>query len=188
MKLTLKWLEKNNACQSGIDWYKQQGTEDFMELCKRARDAGRFDNFIWCFARRVSRHMAVEWACYCTELVLPIFEKMYPEDKRPRLAIEAARICAIKNTKKNRAYAAAAADAAYAAADAAAYAYAAAAYAAALAAAYAYAAADAAALVAAYAYAAAAVDAAARADAAAARKEAEVKIMDYGIRLLEGKT
>jgi hypothetical protein len=31
------------------------------------------------------------WACDCAERVLPYFEKRYPEDSRPRLAIEAGR-------------------------------------------------------------------------------------------------
>jgi hypothetical protein len=31
------------------------------------------------------------WACDCAERVLPYFEKRYPEDKSPRLAIEAGR-------------------------------------------------------------------------------------------------
>lgn len=31
------------------------------------------------------------WACDCAERVLPYFEKIYPDDKRPRLAIEAGR-------------------------------------------------------------------------------------------------
>jgi predicted lipid-binding transport protein (Tim44 family) len=82
-------------------------------------------------------------------LVLPIFEKAYPKDDRPRKAIEAARAYAL-NPSKETAYAAhaaaraadvayaaapaaaaanAAANAAYAAADAAAYAATAAAYA-----------------------------------------------------------
>ena len=36
------------------------------------------------------RTLAV-WACDCAERVLPYFEKAYPEDDRPRLAIEAGR-------------------------------------------------------------------------------------------------
>ena len=45
---------------------------------------------------------------YAAEQVLEIFEKKYPDDKRPRLAIEAARAVLKKDTKINR-------DAAYAA-------------------------------------------------------------------------
>ena len=117
------------------------------------------------------------FAADCAEHVLPIFEKKYPKDNRPRLAIQAARAFAEGKISANAmlearsaAYAAyavadAVADAAAYAAAYAAYAYAAyAAYAVADAAAYAaYAVADAAA------YAAAAY--AAAADAAAARQK-----------------
>jgi hypothetical protein len=67
-----------------------------------------------------------ELAIYAAELVIDIYEKQYPNDKRPREAIEAAKKVLEKDTKKNRDAADAAADAAYAAADAARAAYAAA--------------------------------------------------------------
>ncbi len=136
--------------------------------------------------------IAVQWAAECAKRVLRHYEDRYPEDKRPREAIQAALKWAKDPTEANRAAdAASAADAAYAyaadaadaAADAAAYAaaYAAAAAtaatdaadaacdAAAYAAAYAYDAADAAAADAAYAaaYAAAAASADAYAYASA---------------------
>jgi hypothetical protein len=62
-------------------------------------------------------------AIFSAELVLKIFEDKYPNDKRPREAIEAAKKVLEKDTKKNRAYAANAATyAATAAANAADYA------------------------------------------------------------------
>ena len=115
MKLILKWLKDHNACQSGIDWYLEQGTTDFIDLLKRARDAGRYEYFCWCYARRVKRKKRILWACYAAELVLPTWEVKHPDDDRPRKAIDAARKCAIRKTAKNRA----AADAADAAANAA---------------------------------------------------------------------
>ena len=58
---------------------------------------------------------SVSLAIYAAKLVLPIFEKEYPDDKIPREAIEAA-IKYLKNpSKKNRMAAGAAADAAWAA-------------------------------------------------------------------------
>jgi len=115
---------------------------------------------------------SVAFAIYCAELSLPIFEKRYPKDKRPRQAITAARRWLKNPTKKN----ADAADAAYAAAYAAANAAAAAdadAYAA-------YAAADAA-------YAAAA-DAAYAAGAAYARKDVKEKIEKWIKAYLKRRT
>jgi hypothetical protein len=129
----------------------------------------------WCNADTILH----EFACRCAERVLPLYEKRYPNDPRPRKAIEAKRLFlkgGISKEELNEALrdaAAYATDAAAAyAADAAAYAAAAyaadaAAYAAAAARAAAYAAADAAADAAAYAAAAARADAYAAADAAA---------------------
>ena len=129
--------------------------------------------------------MYVSYAVFAAELVLPIYEKKYPEDKRPRQAIEAAKKCIIDPSPENKnaaatahayaavaAYAAAAADAAYAAADAA---YAAHVYAA-------YAAADAATAAADAAYAAYAAYA-----AALAAHAVRLKILDYGIKLLRSE-
>src|SRR3990167_3953982 len=96
-----------------------------------------------------------KFAIYCVESVLPLFEAKYPDDKRPREAIAAAKAYIAGSitleeleNKRSAANAAAAADAAYAAnapyaANAAAYAAHAATAHAAYAAAYAYAAADA---------------------------------------------
>jgi hypothetical protein len=59
---------------------------------------------------------SVLFAIYVARLVLDIFEKEYPEDKRPRLAIEAAERWVKSPTKKNRAAAGAAEAAAWVAA------------------------------------------------------------------------
>jgi len=60
------------------------------------------------------------FACYAACLTLHIFEREYPNDNRPRLAIEAAERVAQHPTKYNKQLMAAASDAAWAAASAAA--------------------------------------------------------------------
>lgn len=40
-----------------------------------------------------SEDILIEFACRCAEHVLHIFEDKYPDDKRPRQAIEAAKLC-----------------------------------------------------------------------------------------------
>jgi hypothetical protein len=45
---------------------------------------------------------SLKLAIYSAELVLKIFEDKYPDDKRPREAIEAAKKVLFKDTKKNR--------------------------------------------------------------------------------------
>ena len=77
--------------------------------------------------RLMPKKQAVAFACDCARLVLPVWEKYAPDDKRPRLAIEAAEQWVLFDGRNAAAAAAdaaarAAARAADAAADAAAYA------------------------------------------------------------------
>ena len=67
----------------------------------------------------VTEKILLEFACRCAEHVLHFFEDKYPDDKRPREAIEAARAYAEGRGSAARAAAWAAAEAAWAAAEAA---------------------------------------------------------------------
>lgn len=62
-----------------------------------------------------SKKDSVSLAIYAAELVLPNFEKEYPEDKRPRQAIEAAKKVLKNDTKRNKDAASAARSAAWSA-------------------------------------------------------------------------
>jgi len=158
--------------------------------CYMGNDKSAWSDMIIVKRYKWTKKMSLALAIYAAELVLPIFEKEYPEDMRPRDAIAAAkaylkRPCIKTKTAAYAAYTAAAAAyaaarAAYAAADAAYAAYAAA-DAADAAARAAYAAADAA--YAAYA-AADAADAAARAPDAA--RAAILKNIERKIKQLAG--
>tara|TARA_R100000656_G_scaffold99611_1_gene72277 strand:- start:44 stop:469 length:426 start_codon:yes stop_codon:yes gene_type:complete len=125
-----------------------------------------------------NRKQNIKLAIYSAELVLHLFEKKYPQDKRPRKAIAAAKKCLKSNTEENRSAAAHAADAAAHASSAAFYAAAAAATFTACA----YASADAA-----FYASADAADASADAADASAYAKTKQNIMDYAIKLLEDK-
>jgi len=137
-----------------------------------------------------NRKQNIKLAIYSAELVLHLFEKKYPQDKRPRKAIAAAKKCLKSNTEENRSAAAHAADAAahassaafYASADAATFTACAYASAAATFTACAYASADAA-----FYASADAADASADAADASAYAKTKQNIMDYAIKLLEDK-
>ena len=173
------------ACSEAIEWVSMQNKKDPKSLLQALiieNQPLEWGN--WFIARVLERPDKIKYAVYAAALVLHIYEDRYPEDKRPRMAIAAARRYLKNPTEKNKA----AAYAAYIATDAAAYAV----YTAADPAAYAaYIAADAAAdtvaAVAADAATYAAADAAA--DAAGAtntRKEIQIKILKYGVRLING--
>jgi len=164
MKLTKEMIESHNPCSDGLEWYLRNGSSD---LLKTLIDVNEYkpEWARWLYTRLMNLQQKREIAIFAAEQVLPIFEKKYPEDDRPRKAIEAAKLFLANDTPENRKAADAAYAAAYAAADAADAAYAAAAAADAAAAAYA---------------------AAAAADAAyAARKEMQIKIIKEAVRILE---
>jgi hypothetical protein len=190
MQITLQMLENWDACEDGIDWFNEQytdGTIEFDILVKDLKDDTKYSYLNWLVTKLLTGDNCIRYAIYAAESVLYIFEDKYPDDLRPRKAIEAAK--EYLNTKTNAAAAKAAADAAYAAANAA-YAAANAAYAAYAAAYAANAAAYAAYAAAAYAAANVANAAAYAAYAAAAYAAANAgtdaaAFIDYGLGLLK---
>ena len=60
-------------------------------MAKRKMVKTELDNQIAELTAKTDHKTLAVWACDCVERVLPYFEKPYPEDERPRLAIQAAR-------------------------------------------------------------------------------------------------
>jgi hypothetical protein len=168
--ITQDWLKENGACKEAADdWHNEKNHGTIETLNRLIKKNPEWAN--WLIVRVMTKKQYIAYAVYAAEQVIELYEKKYPEDKRPRQAIKAAKLCLKNNSTKNKndaaAYAAyAAAYAAYEAAYAAAYA--------------AYAAADAAAY-AAYEAAYAAADAAAY----VAREKMLIKILKYGMKLLK---
>jgi len=209
------WLHTNHACADGILWLKNHTGIGAKagDILRDVLTDEKWDYFWWLAVRLMTRPQKVEFAIFAAEQVIAIFEKKYPNDDRPRRAIQAAKdwranpsvaneeACVLARRAAAAAADAAAADAAdAAAADAAADAYADAAAAdaaaaaadAAACAAYAYAGACAAyaaydaayaAYAAAYAAAYTAAHAAAYADAAAAAYEKMWRVL--GLKVIE---
>ncbi len=164
MKITKEWLKEHDACIVGYEWSLKVLDDKPMDaktFIGKLMGEDRFNWANWVIVRLLTKDQNIAYAIFAAELVLDIYEKQYPDDKRPRNAIEASR----KYLQTKTAYAAAAAYAADAAADAA----------------------DAAAYAAYAAYAARA--AAAGADAAARAADTlniKNKIVDYGLELIGG--
>ena len=184
MKITKEWLKEKGACSEGFEWWLKHKESNIKKLALKLLKAEHFGWASWMLTKCFDKTQNVKYAIFAAEQVIGIYEAKYPDDNRPRKAIEAAKSY-LNNPTARAAYAAyAAADATAAAAACAARAADAAACAAAYAAAYA--AADAAyAAVDAAVYAAdAAARAAAYASDAAADVEMQKKIIEYGITLL----
>ena len=116
MQITKTWLSKNNACQEACDWIVTQEDKGAASLIRAAVSSNHFAWANWGIVRLMNRKQKMAHAIFAAEQVLDIFEKKYPEDKRPRKAIDAARKCLEADTASNRKAAYAAAAAAYAAA------------------------------------------------------------------------
>ena len=130
MEITKSQLEKLGACSGGIEWLDTQKDHSLGALVKAAisektfttskgekEDTMRFAN--WGIVRLMGKTQKGKYAIFAARSVLKIFEDRYPEDKRPRKAIEAAEKWLAEPTEENRRAAANAANAAYAAANAA---------------------------------------------------------------------
>ena len=175
MRITNEWLKEHSACVEGYKWSQTHENRELGPFIKALLDADHWPWANWVVVRCMNKKQNVQYAVFAAEQVIEIFERKYPDDKRPRQAIEAARAYIDNPCAKTKAYASAAYAAASASAASAAYAAASAAYAAAYAAA-----ADA------YAAAVYAADAAASAYAAyAAKNTLRLKILNYGLELLK---
>jgi len=113
-------LDDLGACEESLDWLKEKKPSNVYQAW---RSCPRGDWLLWFAAKiGVDRRLVVAAACEIARDALPIFEGKYPDDNRPRKAIETAEEwCKGKATQEQvrmaaAAAAAAAADAAAAAA------------------------------------------------------------------------
>ena len=175
-EITNDFLTDTGACDDGIAWWRKEQNHETFTILNRLIETHNLNWANWLIVRVMERKQKNKYAVFAAQQVLDIYEKKYPDDLRPRKAIDAALKCIGNDTEENRnASGAAAGAAAESAADAAAGAAADAAYAAAYAA---YAAAGAAAYAAAY---------AAYAAADAAAYALKIKVLNYGIELLKAE-
>ena len=87
-KLTIKTLLDMNPCSDGAKFLKEQKT-----IQKAWKTCSNPQWMIWALNRLnlFQESIAREFACECAEHTLHLFEDKYPDDKRPRKAIEFAR-------------------------------------------------------------------------------------------------
>ena len=96
---------------------RKYGKDTPIPLSKVVEVCGLMDA-IWALRCTIepSENLLIEFVCRCAEHVLHFYEDKYPDDKRPRQAITAARICIADKSAAARDTAWAARDAARAAA------------------------------------------------------------------------
>jgi hypothetical protein len=90
MKITQEQIEELNPCTAGFDWYLQNKNEDLLQLLLNVNKTNP-SWARWLFTNLMDKRQNVEIAIYSAELVLHTFENKYPNDLRPRKALEAAK-------------------------------------------------------------------------------------------------
>src|ERR1035437_875800 len=111
MKINKEIIKAFNPCREGYEWYLKDGTEDSNETTEKLI-VHNLEWANWLTARLLSKDNKISYAIFAAEQVLCICEEKYPEDKRPRKAIEAAQAYLENQTEENSRAANAAADAA----------------------------------------------------------------------------
>jgi hypothetical protein len=103
-----------NPCNEGWSWYLDNASHitDLKELLLRV-DAKNPEWCRWLFTRLMTREQCIEIAIFSAEQVVGEYERKYPNDARPRNAIDAAKAVLKSDTEENREKAYAAAYAAY---------------------------------------------------------------------------
>jgi len=102
MIITTDWLKEQDACSGGMDWFSMQSETDGRAVMESLISAGKLEWANWLIARMLDHTDRIRYAVFAAEQVLDIFEKQYPGDKRPRLAIEAARMVIKNDVPKTR--------------------------------------------------------------------------------------
>lgn len=102
MKITKAWLNRRGACSAGVEGFEKSGLTEASEVMAGLLKENRREWANWLIARLLDRKDKIRYAVFAAEQVIEMFEKKYPEDKRPRQAIEAAKAVLKKNNDKTR--------------------------------------------------------------------------------------
>jgi hypothetical protein len=110
-QISVKWLQDQGACGDGITWFEEQKETGIKVVAKLIAEE-KLDWANWLIVRIMGYKQYVSYAVYAAEQVKNIFENRCPDDKRTRLAIEAAKKCLKNPSAKNKAASCAAGEAA----------------------------------------------------------------------------
>ena len=118
--ITKAWLLKHNACGESVVMFTERGQAKWplLALTHELIKADRLEWANWLLTRSFTRRQNIQYAIFAAEQVLDIYENQYPLDKRPRLAIEAAKLVLKRNSAASRAASWAASEASWAASEA----------------------------------------------------------------------
>jgi len=103
MKVSTKLIEALKPCSERFNNYLQHypnfngSLADFLSL-----DNISYSDKVWVFINLATHIQNVKWSVACAGRVLSLYESYYPNDKRPRLALEAATAFVLNPTEENK--------------------------------------------------------------------------------------
>lgn len=100
MKLTMRTLESLDACDEAKEAFQNQKERDIFKLFDLMLKAEKYDWANWLIARLLDRDNKIRYAIFAAERRIEEFEKKYPDDKRPREAIKAAKAVLKRRNQK----------------------------------------------------------------------------------------
>ena len=105
METSARLLKKMGVCSEGVDWFRENygaKTVNAVDALRLSLKQGKHSDCNWLLSTALNRENKIRYACYAAKQVLEIFEEQYPNEKRPRQAINAALKCIKNDTDKNR--------------------------------------------------------------------------------------
>ena len=107
MKVTLNFLKEQDACKLGIVKFKKvfgksAELRDVINYGIKSKDKELLEYCTWLITRKMTSRERSQYAIYAAEQVITIYEESYPDDDRPRKAIEAAKKVLKKNSIENK--------------------------------------------------------------------------------------
>ena len=112
MNITVNQLNELGACQDGVAWFKTQNNHEAKHVLRECTKTDNSSYANWYVTKLFTKPQAVEYSIYCAELCIAEYEKDYPNDPRPREAIEAAKAWLENPNKENKVAAESAAESA----------------------------------------------------------------------------
>lgn len=85
-----EWLKEKRACQSGVKWFLAQDETNAAKVMLKLVDEDRASDALWILEKTMNKKQSVQLAVFSARLCLENFEKAFPDNDRPRKAIEAA--------------------------------------------------------------------------------------------------
>ena len=105
-EITNRYLQDIGACQDAREQFRKElnggSSLSVSRVFTRLKQINRLDWANWLIVRLMTHEQQIRYAIYAAEQVIELYEEKYPDDKRPRQAIEAARLCLDNPSEENK--------------------------------------------------------------------------------------